>query len=56
VLLFVVWRAWPFVTVTSRRARITIAHVTVIGGGIVSYLVLREPLGLTPSRITSVDV
>jgi hypothetical protein len=48
-----VWRGWPFVTVASRPARLTIAHVTVIGGGIVSYLVLRELLGLNPARITA---
>ncbi|MFC5266184.1 hypothetical protein ACFPJ1_29060 [Kribbella qitaiheensis] len=55
VLCFVVWRGWPFVTVASRAARLTIAHVTVIGGGIVSYLVLRELLGLTPSRIAALS-
>ena len=53
VLFFVVWRGWPFATVASRAARLTIAHVTVIGGGIVSYLVLRELLGLTPARIAA---
>ena len=53
VLCFVIWRGWPFVTVASRAARLTIAHVTVIGGGIVSYLVMRELLGLTPSRIAA---
>lgn len=55
VLCFVVWRGWPFVTVASRAARLTIAHATVIGGGIVSYLVLRELLGLTPSRIAALS-
>jgi len=55
VLCFVVWRGWPFVTVTRRAARLTIAHVTVIGGGIVSYLFLRELLGLTPSRIAALS-
>ena len=55
VLFFVVWRGWPFATVASRAARLTIAHVTVIGGGIVSYLVMRELLGLTPSRIAALS-
>lgn len=55
VLFFVVWRGWPFMTVESRAARLTIAHVTVIGGGIVSYLVLRELLGLAPSRIAALS-
>ena len=55
VLCFVVWRGWPFATVASRAARLTIAHVTVIGGGIVSYLVLRELLGLTPARIAALS-
>ena len=55
VLFFVVWRGWPFATVASRAARLTVAHVTVIGGGIVSYLVLRELLGLTPARITALS-
>jgi len=55
VLCFVVWRGWPFVTVASRAVRLTIAHVTVIGGGIVSYLVLRQLLELTPSRIAALS-
>ena len=55
VLCFVVWRGWPFVTVASRAVRLTIAHVTGIGGGIVSYLVLRQLLELTPSRIAALS-
>ncbi|MFI5690646.1 hypothetical protein ACIA58_02310 [Kribbella sp. NPDC051586] len=55
VLCYVVWRGWPFATVASRAVRLTIAHVTVIGGGIVSYLVLRELLELAPSRIAELS-
>ncbi|TCC53777.1 hypothetical protein E0H75_08890 [Kribbella capetownensis] len=55
VLFFVVWRGWPFATVASRATRLTIGHVTVIGGGILSYLVLQELLGLTPARITALS-
>jgi len=53
VLCFVLWRGWPFASVANRAARLTIPHVTVIGGGIVSYLVMREWLGLTPARIAA---
>ncbi|HEU4947567.1 MAG TPA: hypothetical protein VFT31_10465 [Kribbella sp.] len=55
VLGFVVWHGWPFATVGRRAVRLTIAHVTVIGGGIISYLVLRQLLGLTPSRISALS-
>ncbi|MFG1621281.1 hypothetical protein [Kribbella sp. NPDC049227] len=55
VLFSVVWRGWPFATVASRATRLTIGHVTVIGGGILSYVVLHELLGLTPARITALS-
>lgn len=53
VLCYVAWRGWPFVTIASRAARLTTAHVVVIGGGIVTYLVLHEVLGLTPAQISA---
>jgi|tagenome__1003787_1003787.scaffolds.fasta_scaffold20801505_2 hypothetical protein len=55
VLCYVAWRGWPFVTIESRAARLTIAHVAVIGGGIVAYLVMHDLLELAPARITALS-
>jgi hypothetical protein len=47
------WRGWPFVTITNRAVRLSSAHLTVLGGGIVTYLVARRLLGLDAPRIAA---
>jgi hypothetical protein len=54
VLCYVIWRGWPFASITSRAVRLTSAHVIVLGGGILTYLVGRMLLGLDAVRIAAV--
>jgi hypothetical protein len=54
VLCYVTWRGWPFVTIANRAPRLISAHVVVLGGGILSYLVAHLLLGLEAARIGAV--
>jgi len=40
VLCHVVWRGWPFSDITNRATRLACAHTVVIGGGVLTYLVV----------------
>jgi hypothetical protein len=53
VLCYVAWRGWPFVALTNRAVRLSSAHLTMLGGGIATYLVARELLGLDAPRIAA---
>ena len=55
VLCYVAWRGWPFSAITSRATRLTTAHLAVLGGGILSYLVAHELLGVGTARIAAVS-
>jgi hypothetical protein len=46
VLCYVTWRGWPFAPISSRPARLITGHVVVLGGGILSYVVLHGLLGI----------
>ena len=50
VLFYVAWRGWPFSTIARRSLRLPCAHVVVIGGGIVTFLVAHDvfSVGLGP--------
>jgi hypothetical protein len=54
VLCFVTWRGWPFATVPTRAARLATAHVVVIGGGLLAYVVAHTLLGLGDARTAAV--
>jgi hypothetical protein len=54
VLFYVVWRGWPFSTIATRAARLTSAHAVVLGGGILTYVIAHELLGLDTARIAAV--
>jgi hypothetical protein len=54
VLCCVAWRGRPFVAIANRAVRLSSAHLTVLGGGIVTYLVARRLLGLDAPRIAAV--
>lgn len=54
VLFFVVWRGWPFSSIGPRAARLSTAHATVLGGGIFTFIIARDFLGLDAPRISAV--
>jgi hypothetical protein len=54
VLFFVVWRGWPFSSIRSRAARLSAAHATVLGGGILAFIVAGEFLGIDAAQIRAV--
>jgi hypothetical protein len=55
VLFYVTWRGWPFVTVRDRAARLVCAHVVVIGGGILTFVIGTTLLGLGTARLAAVS-
>jgi hypothetical protein len=52
VMCFVVWRGWPTSRITARAARLPCAHAVVVGGGLVTYLLVS--LVLEPPTATAV--
>ena len=54
VLCYVTWRGWPFATMRNRAARLSSAHVIVLGGGILTYVFGHVVLGLETVRIAAV--
>jgi hypothetical protein len=54
VLCYVIWRGWPFATIANRAARLTSAHVVVLGGGLLSYVTAHRLLGFDAVRIAAV--
>jgi hypothetical protein len=53
VLVYVLWPGRPFAAIRSRRTRLTCAHVAVVGGGVVAFLVLHTALGVGALTITA---
>ncbi|GEL25215.1 hypothetical protein PSU4_41690 [Pseudonocardia sulfidoxydans NBRC 16205] len=51
VLFYVVWRGWPFSTIRRTVTRLGAAHATVLGAGILTFLLARVTLGLDASWI-----
>lgn len=54
VLCYVAWRGWPFTMIRSRAVRLTSAHVVVLGGGILSYVLAHGLLGIDAVRTAAV--
>jgi hypothetical protein len=54
VLCYVVWGGWPFARIAARAVRLSSAHVVVLGGGILSYVVAHRVLGIDAVRIAAV--
>ncbi len=54
VLFFVVWRGWPFSSIGPRAARLSAAHATVLGGGILTFITAGEFLGLDAPHIRAI--
>jgi hypothetical protein len=53
VWIFVLWRGWPLAEVDKRLVRLVSANAIVIGGGWLTYVVLRELAGLAPGTISA---
>jgi uncharacterized membrane protein len=45
-LFYVAWRGWPFASIVARRRRLGSAHAAVITGGIGTYLLLHDVVGI----------
>jgi hypothetical protein len=54
VWFYVALRGWPFAQVTSRAARLPLANLTVIVAGVVTYVILHNTIGLTPTKASAV--
>jgi hypothetical protein len=54
VLFSVVWRGWPFSEITNRAPRLTCAHIVVIGGGVLTYLVVHVLGQVSAARTAAV--
>jgi hypothetical protein len=54
VLLYVTWRGWPFSGIGTRSVRLASAHATVLGGGVLTVVLVRGVLGIGAARTTAV--
>lgn len=54
VLVFVVWRGWPLARIVNRPIRLACAHILVLGGGLLSYVVLHAAWGLDSATTAAV--
>jgi hypothetical protein len=54
VWFYVALRGWPFANVASRGARLPFANLTVIVAGVVTYVILHNAVGLTPTKVSAV--
>lgn len=54
VWFYVALRGWPFAKITSRAMRLPFANLTVIVAGVVTYVILHNSIGLTPTKASAV--
>lgn len=54
VIWYVVWRGWPFSTITTRSLRLCCAHASVLGAGVLTYGVTHVLLHVDATRIAAV--
>jgi hypothetical protein len=54
VWFYVALRGWPFATVASRAVRLPFANLTVIAAGAMTYAILHDAIGLTPTKANAV--
>jgi hypothetical protein len=52
-LFYVAWSGWPFSAIATRWRRLTCAHVAVVAGGIVSYVVVHDVLAVHAARLAA---
>ncbi|MFD3523030.1 hypothetical protein [Streptomyces sp. NPDC058653] len=53
VWLFVVWRGWPFSESGRSRLRIVSANVVVVGGALLTYVLIHGPGGVSPAVVNA---
>jgi hypothetical protein len=51
VLIYVIWRGWPFADIAGTAPRLLLAHAVTIGGGIGLFLIGKHVLGVEPHWI-----
>jgi hypothetical protein len=51
---YIGWNGWPFSALAGRAKRLTLANAVVLGGGISTYVVVREVGGVELETITAV--
>ena len=54
VWFYVALRGWPFANIASRAVRLPFANLIVIVAGVVTYVILRNAIGLTPTKASAV--
>jgi hypothetical protein len=54
VWVYVALRGWPFANVASRATRLPFANLTVIVAGLMTYVILHNAIGLTPTKASAV--
>ncbi|WP_326568823.1 hypothetical protein VSH64_44945 [Amycolatopsis rhabdoformis] len=54
VLLFVMWRGWPFNLVGRQWVRFVCANVGTIGAGLLTYVILGDGFGLAVPTLTAI--
>jgi hypothetical protein len=54
VLCFVAWRGWPFTKIGKQAARLSTAHIAVLGGGLSTFVLARVVLRLDPAPTAAV--
>ena len=54
VVLYVVWRGWPLSSIERRGPRLSCAHLVVIGGGVLTYVIGHAVLHIDPARVSAV--
>jgi hypothetical protein len=54
VWFYIAMRGWPFAQIARRAARLPLANIAVLGAGVVTYIILRTGLSLSPQTITAV--
>jgi hypothetical protein len=52
-LFYVAWRGWPFSAIATRWRRLTCAHVAVIAGGILTYVVVHDVLAVESAAVAA---
>jgi hypothetical protein len=52
-LFFVAWQGWPFSAIAARAPRLICAHAAVLAGGVGTYLVVHDALGVANAPLAA---
>jgi hypothetical protein len=53
VWFYVAWRGWPFSAIDRRSVRLLAANAAVIGGGVLTYVLVHDAAGVGAAQITA---